>query len=244
MYQKLKNLIFRIIPRSFFLRFEKLIRFLISLLYTGNKVHCPICENSFSKLIENNDELLCPRCGSLGRQRRLWLLLCDDLKFDTNARILHFSPARVLQNKLRKQYPGYITTDYENEFPADKHYDITNIPEPDNSFDGIICYHVLEHIPDDKKAMDELYRILSPNGKLIVQTPFKDGKIYEDESVNTPELRQEHFGQEDHVRIYSVEGLNLRLSDAGFRNEILEFNDQHMNKYGLKAGEKIIICIK
>ena len=244
MYQKIKNVIFRIIPRSFFLRFEKWIRLFISLFYAGNKVHCPICEKSFSRFIGNNEELLCPRCGSLGRQRRLWLLLNNELKFEKEDRILHFSPARVLQNKLRKVYHNYITTDYVDEFPADKHYDITNIPEPDNSFDGIICYHVLEHIPDDKKAMDELFRILSPNGKLIVQTPFKDGDIYEDEAINTPELRREHYGQEDHLRIYSVEGLQERLKDVGFNSEIIDLSEKDEKEQGLKFQEQIIVCRK
>jgi len=98
------------------------------------------------------------------------------------------------------------------EFDADKHYNITNISESDNSFDLIICYHILEHIEDDHAAMKELYRVLKKGGSCIIQTPFKDGEISEDDKIKTAEDRIKYFGQEDHQRIYSVDGLKERFS--------------------------------
>ena len=111
---------------------------------------------------------------------------------------------------------NYITTDFEDEFIAQHKYDICNIPQPDASFDLIICYHILEHIPDDLKAMQELSRVLKPNGICLIQTPFKSGSTYEDPRIITPEDRLEHFGQEDHLRIYSIANLLQRLKNNGF----------------------------
>ncbi len=123
-------------------------------------------------------------------------------------------------------------------------YDILNIKAPDNSYDTIICYHVLEHIIDDMKAISELKRILKPGGKLILQTPFKEGDIYEDYSITTKEGRLKHFGQDDHVRIYSVQGLKARIEKVLFKVEVLSFNESIDNKFGFKPEEYILICTK
>ena len=127
---------------------------------------------------------------------------------------------------------------------VDHNYDITAIPVKDNHFDNILCYHVLEHIPDDRAAMQELFRVLKPGGKVIIQTPFKEGEIYEDFSIVSPEERLKHFGQEDHVRIYSVEGLNKRLKDSGFEVEVRKFEVEEGDNYGLKGKEVILIASK
>ena len=127
---------------------------------------------------------------------------------------------------------------------VDHNYDITAIPVEDNYFDNILCYHVLEHIPDDRAAMQELFRVLKPGGKVIIQTPFKEGEIYEDFSIVSPEERLKHFGQEDHVRIYSVEGLNKRLKDSGFEVEVRKFEVEEGDNYGLKGKEVILIASK
>jgi ubiquinone/menaquinone biosynthesis C-methylase UbiE len=50
--------------------------------------------------------------------------------------------------------------------------DITNIPEPDASFDAVMCIEVLEHLPDPIGALRELTRILKPGGTLILTAPF------------------------------------------------------------------------
>ena len=50
--------------------------------------------------------------------------------------------------------------------------DITDIPEPDQSFDVILCSEVFEHLTDPQLALDELARLLKPGGKLILTAPF------------------------------------------------------------------------
>jgi len=107
----------------------------------------------------------------------------------------------------------------------------------DNFFDRIICYHILEHIPDDRKAMVELFRVLKPGGTMLLQTPFREGEIFEDPAITKADERMKYFGQEDHVRVYSVKGITERLGQAGFQVEVLQFNEQPSNSSGFSEKE-------
>ncbi len=114
----------------------------------------------------------------------------------------------------------------------------------DNFFDLIICYHILEHITDDQKAMTELARVLKPGALLLLQTPFREGAIFEDPAITREDERSKYFGQKDHVRVYSIEGISGRLSQAGFRVKVLQFNEQLFNRSGLPEKEVILSCKK
>lgn len=211
----------------------------------GNKYQCNVCSKKLSAFISlKNGDLLCPSCGSISRNRRLWDLLNENRHLKGN--VLHFSPSRSIYRKLKKlKTINYYSTDFENEFLADYKFDITNINQTNNKFDTIICYHILEHIIDDKKAMAELYRVLKPNGTLYIQTPFKEGDIYEDYSITSPEERSKHFGQDDHVRFYSIEGLKERLKNLGFIVSIKTYPEQKNDFYfGFKSPETILIVTK
>ncbi len=233
------------IPRSLQMRWEPQLRWIsYQLGYKGNQFSCPVCQAKLRTFIQlESGDLLCPSCGSLPRNRRLWILLQDYILPGMN--MLHFSPSRPLRRRLEKwQGIQYTSTDYASEFPADKQLDITQIDEPGNKYDLIICFHVLEHIPDDRKALSELFRILKPGGKCLIQTPFKIGAIYEDDSITAPSERLRHFDQEDHVRIYSAEGLAQRARDVGFQVEILRFSDTPENELGLKEREEVLVLEK
>ena len=223
MYNLLKKGLKSLLPAGFMQRHERLLRFPLRLYYSGRRCHCNLCGARLRAFVSlPSGDRLCPACGSLPRHRRLWAWL-QESDFLTG-RLLHFSPARPLQPLLRRRPAlDYLTTDYDPAAATDRHYDITAVPEPAASFDRILCYHVLEHIPDDRRAMAELYRLLRPGGRLLVQTPFRPGEIYENPAVQTPAERLAHFGQEDHVRIYSVEGLAQRLREAGFQVEVLHW---------------------
>ncbi|MFH4967901.1 methyltransferase domain-containing protein [Gaetbulibacter sp. M240] len=139
----------------------------------------------------------------------------------------------------------YYSSDFADEFIADYTFDITNINQDDNTFDTIIAYHILEHISDDKKAMTELFRVLKPNGRVFIQTPFKPGEIYEDSAIKTSLERLKHFGQEDHVRIYSISGLKKRLEAVGFKVDVTIFKYDESDDYkGFLSPETILIGIK
>jgi SAM-dependent methyltransferase len=218
MYSVFKKLILWLFPEKFRIRIEFILRYFYSLLYLGSAVRCNICGGRFSEFVSLvSGDLLCPCCGSLPRQRRLWIILQPYLIDEDRIKMLHFSPSRILQKKLRRMKNlRYVTTDYDSKACTDAHYDITHIPEPDESYGLVICFHVLEHIPDDRQAIRELYRIIKTEGRVFIQTPFKEGETFEDKTLTTAEERLHHFGQEDHVRVYSVEGLASRLKEAGF----------------------------
>ncbi len=235
MYEQLKNLI----PKSFIKKNEKFLRKLIATFYAGNPYQCNICDFQMSRFITlKNTDQICPKCGSIGRNRKLWNLIENELSDKT---VLHFSPSPSVQEKIQASNVGtYITTDYAGEFNATKNLNIEAIDEPDHTYDLIICYHILEHVVNDLQAMSELYRISKPGGKCIIQTPFTEGEIYEDASIQTEEDRLKHFGQEDHVRIYSVKGLRQRLESVGFSTTPLYSDAQENNVNGFKKGEQII----
>jgi len=244
MYQTFKKIITKIVPRKFIFEQEETLRSLFSIFYAGNKYECNICQKKLRKFIElSNTDSLCPNCGSLKRNRKLWLVLETELLIP-NMSILDFSPSRCLYRKLKKiKTINYKSTDLSGDFIADHHFDITNLEIADNSLDLVICYHILEHINDDVRAIKELFRVMKPGGKALIQTPFKDGNIYEDYSIVSNEERLKHFGQEDHVRIYSVSGLRKRLESCGFLIKIIEDSSTE-NKNDFDKKEIIILVTK
>ena len=243
MYSSLKNIARKILPQRFLFENEMLFRKSLYPFYKGNNCECNICHSklkNFEKL--ENGNLLCPICGSLPRSRRLYKLLIENY-LKTNFLVLDFSPSRALYRTLKKRKDiQYFPTDFEDEFLADYHFDITKIDTDSGKFDLILCYHVLEHIENDTDAMNELYRVLKKNGTALIQTPFRLGEIFENFDFKTPQERLKYFGQEDHVRIYSVEGLVERLEKAGFKTEIKRFEKN--DYFGFSEGEKIIVCKK
>ncbi len=222
-------------------------RRIYGLAYRGDRFFCNVCQKGLSNFIQiPTGDLLCPLCGSLPRNRRLWQLLTE--KQLLKGWVLDFSPSKCLFQKLEKwEAIEYVSTDFAGEFEAQKSYDITHIDKPDSSFDLIICFHVLEHVEDDRAAMRELYRVLKGGGKILIQTPFKDGDIFEDIAIRTPEERQKYFGQDDHVRVYSVQGLKKRLEQAGFAVQVLSYSmneSSEGNKMGMKEKESILVATK
>ncbi|SRR5690606_11769887 len=218
MYQTVKKMALALIPKKILFGNEVLLRAIFAFPLRGKNHKCCICNHELKKFITIPDgDLLCPFCGSRSRTRRLYNFISENKL--VQGKILHFSPSRSVYRKLKKN-PNltYFSTDFEDEFLADYRYDITQIPTENDFFDLIICYHILEHIEDDKKAIEELKRVLNPFGTCIIQTPFKEGAIYEDFSKKTAQERLAAFGQEDHVRIYSVDGLKQRLKENGFQH--------------------------
>src|SRR5690606_28061703 len=206
------------------------------------KHECTVCGRGPKNGMQIPDgDLLCPFCGGRFRTRRLSNFVIQ--KDFLHGRILHCSPSQSLYRKVNKiTAVDYFQHAYEDEFIADYRYDITDIPLENDYFDVIICYHILEHIEDDKKAMKELFRVLKPNGSCVIQTPFKEGEIYEDFSIRNPKERLFAFGQEDHVRIYSVNALQKRLLDNDFHSvEIKTFPSEE--RYGLME-ETVLIAKK
>jgi len=186
----------------------------------GGKRHCPVCGHSFRKFMAAGDpvriEARCPACDALERHRLLWRYLQEKTRFfqSGGAKMLHVAPEPCLESRWRGMIgAGYMTADLMAR--ADVKMDITDIQFPENEFDIIYCSHVLEHVPDDRKAMWEFFRVLKPGGWALLLVPITESVTFEDPSITDPEERRRVFGQFDHVRSYGPDYAD-RLREAGF----------------------------
>ncbi len=207
---------------------------LLARLLAGNNVTCNICGHSYASFLPYLDRAnaLCPNCGSLERTRLIYHFVQELDLIKDNTRLLHIAPEQCLFDIFKKQLgEHYIPADKFEEvydYPeGTREMDITDIPLEDESVDGIICIHVLEHIQDDRKAISELYRVLKKGGFAILQVPYDKDRstTYEDASVTSPEARRQHFGQFDHVRIYGRDFLDRFLA-PGFKSEHSDYSAQ------------------
>jgi SAM-dependent methyltransferase len=230
----------------------------LSFLYRGDRVTCPCCGRTARKFIPtvlpvgpNRANARCPNCGARDRQRYMWLYLERKTNILVDRlRVLHFAPERIFEEWLRPRANlDYVSTDLARA-RADVKADITDLPFPDDSFDVILCSHVLEHVLDDRKAMRELYRVLRPGGWALVLVPmdFRRDETYEDPSVVDPAERERHYGQADHVRVYGPD-FTARLEEAGFtvRVEDLrrELGEAEARRYGLRPRKPDLhLCLK
>jgi ubiquinone/menaquinone biosynthesis C-methylase UbiE len=163
---------------------------------------------------------------------------------------LHVAPEAGLTRILTQHGNiDYLTADI-TPGRAMVRMDITEIGYPDNSFDAIICNHVLEHITDDRKAMRELHRVLRSGGWGILQVPISLSlsTTHEDFSVRAPADRERIFGQADHVRLYAIDYLD-RLKESGFETVVFDWQQDETfsavgNRYGLLPREQIFVVRK
>src|SRR5204863_5015044 len=162
-------------------------------------------------------DALCVHCNSLERHRFAWLYFGEmtNLFDGQDKRVLHVAPEACFEPRLKSRLgTNYLTADLLNPH-AMVRMDITNIQYPDNHFDAVYCSHVLEHVPDDKKAIREFHRILRPDGWAILLVPITADRTIEDPSITDARERLRVFGQEDHVRRYGPDYVE-RLREVGF----------------------------
>ena len=268
MEETLKTILRPVVPKSLRPWVKALHRRWLRLYYAGDRYLCPICGMRSRKLLPAGypfpvlvekqvigglpGPILCPLCRSLNRTRLLYLFLSNQTDlFQRPRKILHFAPEPMLEVPLRKvSGADYITADLYAPQVMVK-VDITNIQFRDNTFDAIICCHVLEHIPDDQKAMTELLRVLKPGGWAVLQVPISLTleKTYEDFSITSERERELAFGQSDHVRIYAGDYQD-RLQQAGFKVSIFRWTSEPekfgtlQNKFGLNEKEAVYRVFK
>lgn len=215
---------------------------------------CPVCEVPTGEFaaagVVPRDDALCRSCGALERHRLAWLFLKErtDLFDGRPKRMLHVAPEPCFESRLRRHLgAGYLTADLEGS-GAMVRMDITDIQYPDETFDVIFCSHVLEHVPDDRKAMRECARVLKRDGWALMLVPITADRTFEDPSVTDPDERLRLFGQEDHVRRYGPDYVD-RLRDSGFRVETTGTGDlvtpRQATRMGLTpASGEIHFCTK
>ena len=243
------------IPRPLLIRLSYLVKPFLSLLLRGDRYIDPIDGKGFSKFLpygygNTRENVLSPSTLSLERHRLLWLYLKNETDFFTKKRkVLHFAPEQAFYKRFKKlKNLDYTTTDLNSPL-ADIKADICDLPFEDDAYDFIFCNHVLEHIPDDTKAMQELYRVLRPGGLAILQIPqdLNREKTFEDNTITDPKKRAEIFGQYDHVRVYGRDYFE-KLRKIGFKVQEIDLTAQispeEVDKYRLAQGEILPVCSK
>ncbi len=249
------KLILNTIPRPILIRLSYLARPLMAFLLQGKTYTDPIDGKSFRIFLPygygtQRNNVLSPSTLSLERHRLLWLYLKNETDFfSAPKKVLHFAPEQAFYKLFRNQKNlDYTTTDLLSPL-ADVKADICNLPFDDNAYDVILCNHVLEHIPDDTKAMQELYRVLKPGGMGIFQIPqdLNRATTFSDDSITDQKERSRIFGQYDHVRIYGKDYFD-KLRSVGFTvdevNYTAALSPDLVDKYCLAKGEIIPVCSK
>jgi ubiquinone/menaquinone biosynthesis C-methylase UbiE len=192
---------------------------------------------------------MCPVCGSLERHRLDWIFFArrTDIFDGTAKMMLHIAPEEFLSARF-SAIDGleYVSADLHNP-RAMLQMDITDIDFPDDHFSVIYCSHVLEHVPDDRKALAELYRVLRPGGWAALQVPVSGRRTYENRTIIAPEDRQKHFGHREHVRRCGRDYVK-RMRSAGFVVEVLRATDvvteEKCARMGFRPGRIIYFCRK
>ncbi|MCF8307638.1 MAG: methyltransferase domain-containing protein [Bacteroidales bacterium] len=242
----IKPVLKRIIPYPVAIKLRGGWQKFLKIIYQGNNYYCPFCGNSFRKflkggypnpLAEKNkiagagrrSNMVCPRCYSTDRDRLIYLYLKEKTDvFEKAQKILHISPARSVKHLLENiSHVHYETGDKFEEGYRDYYYDrdvvqmdVTDLPFEDESFDMVICNHVLEHVKEDIEAMQEIRRVMKKQGKAILQVPVALALSETDEAdPGNAEEREMRFGQFDHVRLYGRDYKD-RLQKAGFTAEV------------------------
>ena len=255
--KKIFKFILNTIPRPLLIRLSIVVRPILTFVLKGNRFTDPIDGKSFRMFLpygygNQRNNVLSPSTLSLERHRLLWLYLKNETDFFTakeKKKVLHFAPEQEFYKRFKKQTNiDYTTTDLLSPL-ADVKADICNLPFEDNTYDVIFCNHVLEHIPDDTKAMQELYRVLKPGGTGIFQIPqdLTRATTFSDDNITDQKERAAIFGQYDHVRIYGRDYFD-KLRSIGFKvieeDYTAKITPELVEKYCLAKGEIIPICFK
>lgn len=248
------RLLLNLFTRTFLIRTSLLFKPFFDIFFKGTKFTDPINNKSYSYFFpygynKQRKNALCPGTFSLERHRLLWLYLKKETDFfNSNNKILHFAPEQCFHKFFKSFFKNYTTTDLNSPI-VDIKADICNLPFNDNSFDYILCNHVLEHIYDDEKAMKEIYRVLNKNGIAILQVPIDINNNYthEGRDIDNKQDRNKLFGQYDHLRMYGLDYFK-KLKNIGFKvkneNYLSNISQDEKDKYSLHNAGSIPICIK
>ncbi len=226
-----------------------------ALLFVGRRFTCPCCGWRLRAFTHGGSSLrvrrcgYCPRCNSKARHRRDWLYLLEQTDLSTaNLRLLHISPKYSLARRLtRMPNLDYLAGDLSQRAHISLRFDVASLPVSSETFDAVICIHVLEHVDQDRRAMSEIFRVLRPGGWALITAPVRlDQPTHEDPSITEPEERRRAFGETDHVRFYGYDLVD-RLEESGFtvRLDRAEGLDEDTKStYGLLDDENVFFCQK
>ncbi|MCX6146010.1 MAG: class I SAM-dependent methyltransferase [Candidatus Kapabacteria bacterium] len=240
------------------------------------KFFCPVCRNEVErfqplsqeyvdkleicgfryKLTEfetlNFKSYTCPHCEANDRDRLFSLYLnqvIENTQIGKELQVLDFAPSKSFDIYINwnKSFKHKTVDFLSNQFNEIE--DVINLKYEDNSFDITICSHILEHVADDNKALSELYRVTKKGGFAIIMSPICLAlrEDYENHQVDTPEMRLQHFGQDDKVRLYSKNGFTTKISQAGYKIKqlgICYFGKNKFQHNGINKKSILYVCEK
>jgi SAM-dependent methyltransferase len=232
---------------------KSLMRTVQSRTHAGDRVLCPVCDGHFSSFMTRHGHrnAQCPKCRSLVRHRALWLYLRDVLRVgEKPIRLLHLAPERGIERRLRAlPAVDYVTADIDAALAAER-VDVVSMPYPDASFDLVICSHVLEHVPDDRRAIGELYRVLRPGRTAIVVVPVRTEHTEEFLDPSPSPAYPDGYlrvGGHAHVREIGADYPD-RLREAGFDVETTDYATaipwSVRARFGIEPGQPFFVCVR
>lgn len=229
--------------------------------HLGRGRFCPVCGAHCRAFLADartgRPDATCPVCGSRERHRSLWPFLLEATPLASEApRVLHVAPEPCFARGLRGlRLRRYVTLDLARTDVAVR-ADLTRLAFGDEAFDLAICNHVLEHVPDDRAALRELFRVLAPEGWAVVTVPGPDASLgfapglaqtVEDPDARSADARQRRFGHPGHLRQYGRD-LADRLRVAGFSVAFIEYGADlpapEKARRGLFHAYPIYLCRK
>lgn len=251
-----RNFLFKIRRKSLQKKFEQL---------KGYGLKCNVCNQAYQKFeddfpdVENavaiekyqivagyGKDIICPNCLSTARER-LVLFHLQQMKIADKS-ILHLSPEKNIYSFIATNNK-VVTADLQPGFYRSidnqvQYQDATRLTFSNVTFDLLIANHVLEHIPDDVKAMREFWRVLKFGGQAILQVPYSTiiETTVEQPEMHNPAMQSKLFGQKDHVRVYALNDYVQRLQSIGFKVEVI--NEFKNNEIAFQTDEVFIKILK
>jgi len=245
----------RLIPRHYLQYISHFFLKIFSLFMRGNRFEDPINNITYRRLLpygrlKSRKNALAPDSLSLERHRLMWLFLKQRTNFFTEKlKFLHIAPEYCFIKLFKNMYNlNYITGDLISPW-ADIKMDVHDIPFDENTFDVVICNHVLEHVTDSHQVMTEFYRVMKPGGWGIFQVPIDINNPHTEENKNItdPKQREKLYWQSDHLRLFGLD-YGKKLTAAGFKVTESDFintiSNDLVERFALPKGEIIYFCEK
>lgn len=238
--------------------------------YKGTGFLCNVCGHSYEYFVDDlpsaenrsaleknsvvagyGKNIICPNCGSTARERLVLIMLNEHFAV-FGKKVLHLSPEKYIYDFLKMKAAEVITADlhpgfYKHINAKTQEADLLKLPFGDEIFDLVVGNHILEHIPNDSKALSEIYRVIKRGGRAILQVPYSESNssTLENPVINNAKEQSRLFGQKDHVRIYAFNNYVDRLRKAGFKVNVLRSSELELYAgHAIQEGEHFLMIYK